>query len=174
VLSLTSLAGWEEAVLASLRGASGSLAQRDRQIERSGLYGEYPAIVRAYLDLFTDAESAPEALKRAAFLVWRAAVAPPDETGIADLPTGTSRAVIAELDARIRRGAIDAELTWMLAWYHGEAPHLYELFGATPGLLRFAGTQPRDAWRSAAVDREGMTQRGQMGRYWAALTAGTR
>jgi hypothetical protein len=173
VLSLTSLAGWEEAVLASIRGASGSLVERDRQIERSGLYGEYPAIVRAYVDLFTDAESSLEAVKRAAFLVWRGAVAPPDGTGIAELPVGTARAVIAELDARSRRGATDAELGWMLAWYHGEAAHLFELFGASPGLLRFAENQPRDAWRSAAVDREGMTRRGQMGRYWAALTAGT-
>jgi hypothetical protein len=173
VLGLTSLAGWEESVLASIRGASGSLVERDRQIERSGLYGEYPAIVRAYVDLFADAETAPEALKRAVFLVWRGAMAPPDETGIADLPGGTSRTVIAELEARIRRGATDAELGWMLAWYHGEAPHLFELFGATPELQRFAGNQPRDGWRSAAIDREGMNRRGQMGRYWAALAAGT-
>jgi hypothetical protein len=41
VLSLTSLAGWEEAVLASVAGATGSVDERDSQIERSGL--ERPA-----------------------------------------------------------------------------------------------------------------------------------
>ena len=45
MLSLASLAGWEDAVLASLRGATGTLEERDRQIERSGLFGEYPAIL---------------------------------------------------------------------------------------------------------------------------------
>ena len=67
MLSLTSLAGWEEAVLASLRGASGTLEERDRQIERSGLFGEYPAIVNAYVELFADADSATKDLKRAVF-----------------------------------------------------------------------------------------------------------
>jgi hypothetical protein len=173
VLSLTSLAGWEEAVLASIGGTSGSLLERDRQIERAGLYGEYPAIVRAYVDLFDDADSAAEAIKRAVFLVWRSAMAPPNETGIAALPDGTSRTVIEELDARIRRGAADAELAWMLAWYHGESGHVFELFGATPGLVRFAEAMPHDAWRSVPMDLGAMARRGQMGRYWAALAAGT-
>ena len=74
MLSLTSLAGWEDAVLASIAGAHGTIEERDRQVERSGVYGEYPAIVRAYEELFADAESAGEAIKRAIFLVWRGAV----------------------------------------------------------------------------------------------------
>jgi hypothetical protein len=173
VLSLSSLAGWEEAVLASIGGASGSLVERDRQIERSGLYGEYPAIVRAYIELVGDADSAAEAMKRAVFLVWRGAMAPPGDTGIAALPNGTSRTVIEELDARIRRGATDAELGWMLAWYHGDAPHVFELFGATPWLVRFAERERHDAWRSEALDLAGMARRGQLGRYWTALATGT-
>ncbi|MDB4898588.1 MAG: hypothetical protein JWN53_396, partial [Gemmatimonadetes bacterium] len=70
MLSLSSLAGWEEAVLASIRGTSGNAEERDRQIERSGMYGEYPAIVRAYIELFDDEASRLEATKRAVFLVW--------------------------------------------------------------------------------------------------------
>jgi hypothetical protein len=173
VLSLSSLAGWEDAVLASIRGASGSLIERDQQIERSGLYGEYPAIVRAYIELFADADSAAEAIKRAVFLVWRGAMAPPSDTGIAALPDGTSRVVIEELDVRVRRGATDDELAWMLAWYHGEGAHVFELFGATPTLLAFAGDRPHEAWRSARFTAATMERRGQLGRYWMDLAAGT-
>jgi hypothetical protein len=172
MLSLSSLAGWEDAVLASIAGATGTPAERDRQIERSGLYGEYPAIVRAYIELFADRESAPEAIKRAVFLVWRGAMAPPVSTGIAALPDGTSRVVIEELDARIRRAETDEELGWMLAWYEGQGRYVFELFGGTPRLFHFAEQVPQDAWRTAGIAPAAMAQRGQMGRYWAALSAG--
>jgi hypothetical protein len=172
MLSLSSLAGWEEAVLASIRGASGSLEERDRQIERSGLYGEYPAIVRAYLELRDDEESALEATKRAVFLVWRSAMAPPVETGIGSLPDGTSRAVIEQLDTLLRRGDDDDELAWMLAWYHGEGGHVLELFGATPRVTAFAAGTPRDAWRRAKITTASMQRRGQLGLYWSALAVG--
>jgi hypothetical protein len=172
VLSLSSLAGWEDAVLASIRGTSGSLEEQDRQIERSGLYGEYPAIVRAYVELFADPESAGEATKRAVFLVWRGAMAPPARTGIAALPDGTSRTVIEELDARIRRGVADDELAWMLAWYHGEGAYVFDLFGGTQRLVDFANRAPRDAWRSAGITPATMAHRGQMGWYWTTLAAG--
>ena len=169
MLSLTSLAGWEEAVLASLRGASGTLEQRDRQIERSGLFGEYPAILGAYVELFGDAESSSEALKRAVFLVWRAAMAPSTTTGIASLPEATARLVIAELDARIRHHGADEELAWMLGWYVAGGRFVFELYGATAALLDFADATPSDAWRSRPITEESMRQRGQMGHYWTTL-----
>jgi hypothetical protein len=172
MLSLSALAGWEEAVLASIRGASGSLEERDRQIERSGLYGEYPAIVRAYLELRDDEESALEATKRAVFLVWRGAMAPPVETGIGALPEGTSRAVIDQLDRVLRTGAADGELAWMLAWYYAAGEHVFDLFGATPRVAAFAAGTPRDAWRRAAITADSMRRRGQLGSYWGALAAG--
>jgi hypothetical protein len=176
VLSLSSLAGWEDAVLASIRGASGTPDEQDRQIERSGLYGEYPAIVRAYMELYTDPELAPEAVKRAVFLVWRGAMAPPSTTGIAALPDGTARAVIEDLDARVRRGETDAELAWMLAWYvaDGGGRFVFELYGGTPRLFHFAASSTPEAWRSAGITAAAMAQRGQLGRYWTELAADAR
>jgi hypothetical protein len=174
VLSLSSLAGWEDAVLASIRGASGTPEERDRQIERSGLYGEYPAIVRAYMELYADPALAPEAVKRAVFLVWRGAMAPPSTTGIAALPDGTARAVIEDLDARVRRGETDAELAWMLAWYATDGRFVFELYGGTPRLLAFADSIAPDAWRMAGITPAAMAQRGQLGRYWTELAADTR
>ncbi|MEP6618337.1 MAG: hypothetical protein ABJE47_03440 [bacterium] len=172
MLSLSSIAGWEEAIMASIGGAHGDAGERDRQIERSGLYGEYPAIVRAYEELFSDPDSAREALKRAVFLVWRSAVALPWDTGIAALPDGTMRAVIDELDARARREDTDDEQDWMLAWYHAQSPFLLELYGATPGLMRVVHSRTGNAWRTAGISGAVMQQRGQMGRYWSGLANG--
>lgn len=171
MLGLGSLSGWEDAVLASVSGATGTLEERDAQIERSGLYGEYPAIVSAYVEHFSDADSALEALKRAYFLVWRGAMAPPAESGIASLPDGTIRLVIDELDAWARRGATDAELRWMLGHYHGVGPTVLELYGASAPLIRLATATGGDAWRAAGLTPASMSGRGQLGRYWTALAA---
>jgi hypothetical protein len=169
MLSLSSLSGWEDAVLASVRGASGTLDERDAQIERSGLYGEYPAIVSAYVEHFADADSALEALRRAYFLVWRGAMATPADSGIASLPDGTIRHVIDELDAWGRRGAADTELRWMLGHYHAIGPSVLELYGASLPLIRVAAETGGDAWRAATITRASMAGRGQLGRYWTAL-----
>ena len=169
MLSLSSLSGWEDAVLASVRGATGTPDERDAQIERSGLYGEYPAIVSAYTEHFVDADSALEALKRAYFLVWRGAMATPADSGIASLPDGTIRLVIDELDAWGRRGAVDAELRWMLGHYHAVGPSVLELYGASLPLIRLAVETGGEAWRRAGITRASMAGRGQLGRYWTAL-----
>lgn len=169
MLGLGTLSGWEDAILASVRGATGTLDERDAQIERSGLYGEYPAIVSAYVEHFAYSESALEALKRAYFLVWRGAMAAPAESGIASLPEGTIRLVIDELDAWGRRGAADPELRWMLGHYHAVGPSVLDLYGASTPLVRLATVAGGDAWRAAGITRESMAGRGQLGRYWATL-----
>ena len=169
VLGLSTLAGWEDAVLASVRGASGTPEERDAQIERSGLYGEYPAIVNAYVEHFSDPDTALEALKRAYFLVWRGAMAAPAESGIASLPDGTIRNVIDELDAWGRRDVSDAELRWMLGHYHAAGPSVLELYGASLRLVRLAAEVGGDAWRTAGIDSTSMSGRGQLGRYWTTL-----
>jgi hypothetical protein len=169
MLGLGSLAGWEDAVLASVRGATGTPDERDAQIERSGLYGEYPAIVNAYVEHFSDAESALEALKRAYFLVWRGAMATPADSGIAPLPEGTIRLVIDELDAWARRGAADIELRWMLGHYHAVGPSVLDLYGASLPLVRIAAGTDGDAWRAAGITRASMAGRGQLGHYWTAM-----
>jgi hypothetical protein len=173
MLSLASLAGWEEAVLVSIAGATGTPDERDSQIERSGLYGEYPAILNAYIEHFSNPDTVLEALKRAYFLVWRSAMAPPSETGIASLPDGTIRVVIDELDAWARREAADDELRWMLGHYHGRGPSVLELYGGSPRLVRLAASATEDAWRRASPPTASMAGRGQMGRYWLALLTGS-
>ena len=171
MLSLSSLAGWEEAVLASIGAAAGSPESRYAQIERSGMFGEYPAIVNAYVELLDDEDSAPEALKRALFLVWRSAMFSPDATGIAALPESTSRVVMERLDDAVRAGRADDELAWMLAWYRASGEFALELLGATPRVLRWRADLAADAWTGAAISEASMRRRGQMGVYWRGLAA---
>lgn len=172
MLSLSSLAGWEDAVLASIAGASGTPEERYVQIERSGMYGEYPAILRAYAELFDDPACVVEAVKRAVFLVWRGAMASPDVTGLAALPESTSRDVIARLDDVIRHGLADDELAWMMAWYRAGGALLFDLLGGTPSVQRFGADRGPEAWRQAGITADRMRTRGQLGRYWTALAAG--
>ena len=174
MLSLSSLAGWEEAVLASIAGATGTPDERDAQIERSGLYGEYPAIVNAYIEHFSDPDTSLEALKRAYFLVWCSAMATPAETGIAPLPDGTIRVVIDELDAWARRDAADVELRWMLGHYHALGPSVLELYGASARLIRLAREAGATSWHEVPLTPGSMTGRGQMGRYWTELAERSR
>jgi len=171
MLSLSSLAGWEDAVLASIGGAAGAPEARYAQIERSGMFGEYPAIVNAYMELYDDPESALEAVKRTLFLVWRGAMFSPDVTGIAAMPESTSRVVMETLDDVIRSGRGDEELAWMLAWYRASGDVVLELLGATPRVMRWEHDRAPDAWRRAGISEQSMRRRGQMGAYWRALAA---
>jgi hypothetical protein len=96
-------------------------------------------------------------------------MAPSATTGIASLPDGTARAVVEELDARVRGDSTDGELAWMLAWYVAGGRFVLEVYGATARLLAFAESTSPDAWRSQTITDDSMRQRGQMGYYWTAL-----
>lgn len=156
-------------MLASIAAASGTVEERYRQIERSGMYGEYPAILSAYVELFDDEESSLEAVKRALFLVWRGAMFSPDVTGIAAIPDSTARTVLERLDATIRGDLADEELAWMLAWYRASGEFALELLGATPRVLRWASDVAPDAWRGIQRTSASMRRRGQLGVYWTEL-----
>lgn len=159
-------------MLASIAGASGTLEERDAQIDRSGFYGEYPAILDAYHALFDDPDAGLEALKRALFIAWYGGVAPPCLSAIRDVPERALRATMTELEMRLRHGASDVELRWMLAWYRGASPWLFEVYGGAAAVGDFVGEMPIDAWRSPRPEPGTLLNRGQMGQYWRALVQG--
>jgi hypothetical protein len=164
--SLEALAGWESAVLASVRGATGTIEERDRQITRSGMYAEYPVIVRCYLDLLADERASVEALKRAVFIVWLSTIEPSPYTGISEIPEGTAREVMQALDHRVRMGVLDDEFVLMLAWYQSILPAAFDLYGANPSMATSAVRH--DDWRQRFVAQQ-FTDRGQLGSYWRSL-----
>ena len=172
MLSLNALAGWELAVLGSIRGATGGIEERDAQITRSGIYAEYPAIFGAYLELVLDADDpaiVTEALKRGIFIAWYGLQALPVTSGVAELPESAIRRLMTALDDRMAAGEVDEELRLMLAWYARKFGYVFEHFGPVRGLESLtAGVTPAEV---AALAAEGARWpgRGQMGEYWSAL-----
>ena len=172
MLSLNALAGWEMAVLGSIRGATGGIEERDAQITRSGIYAEYPAIFGAYLELVLDADDAAivaEALKRGIFIAWYGFQALPVISAIAELPESAIRRLMVALDDRIAAGEADEELRVMLAWYARTFGYVFEHFGPVRGLEALIADVTQAQVAALTGEGERWTGRGQMGEYWAAL-----
>lgn len=171
-LSLSAIAHWEAAVLASIGGASGTPDERDAQITRSGMYAEYPAIIGAYFELFElagDTAVRLEALKRAVFLVWHSFLVPSVDSGVSELSETLVRDVMLGLDQYLAAGNGDDELQYMLAWYRDTFEYPFEYFGPVRTLDRFI----QDVASSEApriVARQSRPERGQLGAYWSAIS----
>ncbi len=175
MLSLAALANWEAAVLASIGGATGSVADQDGQITRSGMYAEYPAIFDTYLELISkpsgDAATALEALKRVVFLAWYAFKALPTLSGMAELPESAVRQAMSELERAIVAGRTDDELRRMLAWYRQDFGYVFDHFGPVRGLDAFIGEVVSDAMWHDHGNAARFSGRGQLGKYWTAALA---
>lgn len=159
MITLQDLAAWESRVAMLVARLDGDLEERDRALERSGLYAEYPAILSAYVELLDDEESGLEALKRATFIAWVSAVEPSFVTGIAELPEMTVRDVFERLEATCRDEAYDDELEGMLTTYRacGE-----------DSLLRYPGLAAIDTVSNRVPTpwTARMENRGLMGTWW--------
>src|SRR5919201_1684707 len=138
MITLRELASWEDRIADAVSRASGAMEERDRQLEQAGVYGEYPAIFAAYVALGS-AESADglEALRRATFLAWYAGVEPACFTGISELPEAQTRAVCEQLDEMCRAGTLDAQLAWMVPWYHSVFEYPFALYPGLKSLRAF-------------------------------------
>jgi hypothetical protein len=175
MLSLSALANWESAVLASIHGAQGTVEERDAQITRSGMYAEYPAIFSTYLEhlrMADDAAAVLEALKRLVFLIWYSFKEASVDSGIAELPESGVRAVLQELDAAIMGGRVDAELQWMLTWYYDEFGVVFDQLGPVRSLQPFIADLTTADVLAQRSNTARFAGRGQMGGYWAAVLAG--
>ena len=170
MITLPELAAWEDHIAGAVARAGGAPEQRDRQLEQAGVYGEYPAIFAAYLALATpESPDGVEALRRATFLAWYAGVEPACFTGISELPEAQTRAVCERLDAQFRAGAPDAQLAWMVPWYHSVFEYPFALYPGLASLRAFLARADHRAWERAGVTLAELRGRGQMGRYWSSL-----
>lgn len=171
-LTLDALANWEAAVLARIGGATGTPDERDAQITRSGLYAEYPAIIRAYAEVIgPQPETSLEVTKRTLFLIWHSFKALPVDSGISEVAESTVREVFANLEHTIANGKADDELRWMLVWYRHTFPEPFDTFGPVRSLDEFIG----DISTAEALDNlrdSSFVGRGQLGMYWSSLLAG--
>jgi hypothetical protein len=157
------------AVLASIRGATGTIEQRDAQITRSGMYAEYPAIIRGYIELESEDEAVRlESLKRALFLVWYSFTVASTESGISELAESVVREVMSWLERHVGHG--DDELRMMVAWYRDTFGYPFDFFGPVRGLDAWiSDTSSSDA--RAVLARSSWRDRGQLGLYWTSVLA---
>jgi hypothetical protein len=114
--------------------------------------------------------AAPEALKRAAFLVWYETAEPACFSGVRDLPGDAVRAALAGLDDAVADGAIDAELAAMLGYYWTLADYAFACGGPWPALGPALAVSDPDAWRADVPAPAEPWARGQMGAYWAGIS----
>jgi hypothetical protein len=169
MITLHDLAAWESRVAMIVAQAGGDPEERDRALERWGLYAEYPAILSGYLALLEDEGSRLEALKRAVFLVWYSAVEPPMLSGISELPESAVRAALEELERACREAAIDDEMRWMLAWYHSVGDLALLRTPGLPSVEALVAEEDPLAWEDAETGDGRMKERGLLGRYWSSL-----
>jgi len=99
--------------------------------------------------------------------MWYALTEPSCYTGIVILNSEAENRLLKVLDRRLKRDITDYELDWMLDYY-SNWDFVFERF------IEFKHLQDR-LKRSEKIDlpnqinREEMSQRGQMGRYWNSL-----
>lgn len=168
VITLRELASWERRLGEVVSRQQGSLEDRDHALLLRGVYADYAAIFASYVRLVSEDEAGLEALKRATFLAWYAAVEPACLTGVGELPESEVRFTLEALDRRCRESPMDAELRFMVPWYVRQAPFA---IARVPGLANVQALAATVADPLALLPREVgvFRERGLMGQYWAAL-----
>lgn len=127
--------------------------------ELQKIHHRYQEIHTAYIT-----HESLEALKRAVFLQWYAAIEPSYLSGIDLLDHNDEIRTIKRLDDLIRSNTLDAELTMMLDYYYRMADWYFDGFEHMEELKDFFR---RDQPTSLVKIESG--NRGQMGEYWSSL-----
>lgn len=142
---------------------------RDREnlYESLGVYAIWREIFGQYAALA--AEGDLEALKRAVFFVWAECSMARLITGLKDLDEGRVKEILGLADKLAAAGRLDAELEWMLSYYHVVEPSYLDRFDDL-GALKNASHEHPFLYRQRCLDVS-FEHRGQMGDYWKAEQA---
>lgn len=136
----------------------------DKELEE--IFVEYKSIHKKYAAL---ASHNIEALKRGLFIQWYALIEPSYLTGIANLDERAENKILQAVNDIIKTDRVDLELVWMLNYYSNwewvfERLEFYK--GFDPNIVNEQNNKLPDS-----IDKEKMSLRGQMGKYWNSLTA---
>jgi len=163
-MNIEDLANQELELLNQTLELVGTIEEKNDKVVYFGIGTKYQRIHEEYSRL---ANSELEALKRGLFIMWYALTEPSCYTGIVILNSEAENRLLKVLDRRLKRDITDYELDWMLDYY-SNWDFVFERF------IEFKHLQDR-LKRSEKIDlpnqinREEMSQRGQMGRYWNSL-----
>ncbi len=187
-LSLKQLAQEEERLLAIVKTVR-NLPEPDLRLNALDVFASYRQVHAAYADMLANPLNGAEALKRALFLQWTAALEPPFLTGIVS-PLGSAfaepdflaemvridrlleRKVLEELESVLANQRLDHEGTLMLGWYDSVWEFYFDPFPGLPHLARARVVKNPDIHLAAAMSEESLRGRGQMGEYFSEMLRG--
>ncbi len=169
-MTLDELALREANLIDRVEQARGGLAACQASLERDGVFRDYREVYGLYLRLLNEPGSAVEALKRSIFLAWYEVAEPAVFTGLSGLAPEGHAALLAGLDRLFGSDTADAELRWMLPWYHRVCDAVFAPLSAFTHLAAFLSSARADAFYSAAVTPQQFANRGAMGKYWCSIT----
>ena len=159
----------EQLLLSRVDQATGLMEEKHEQLLQRGVFGEYRKIYEEYVDLIESQAEGLEALKRATFLHWYQMAEPSCFSGLYALPENASRRVLGALERKIESEAMDAELRWMLPYYHEIAEWAFSSYSGLPNLKAFLGKVDRELLQKVDLRVEDFLNRGQMGDYWVSI-----
>lgn len=163
-MTLSELAKEEGRLLTEVRDITGSMEEKHAQMEQLGVFDAYARVHAAYADLAADGDT--EALKRALFLQWYAVSEPACFTGLFEMEPEAERRVLERLDHLAGADSLDAELQWMLPYYHAISDFHFDTSEGLPSLKRWLHEHARDHFPEERVRDATLDERGQMGMYW--------
>ena len=143
----------------------GSIEEKNDKVVYFGIGTKYQKIHQEYSRL---AKSELEALKRGLFITWYAMTEPSCYTGIVILDSNAENRILKILDRWLKSDIIDYELEWMIDYY-SNWNFVFERFTEFK-YLQERLTRNKKVELPSEIDREEMSKRGQMGRYWNSLT----
>ncbi len=134
--------------------------------EEVGVYAAWRDIFHQYARL---ARHDMEALKRAIYLCWTQHSQDPRLSGVKDLDERAICRVLEAADALAKADGLDAELRWMLSYYHLVEPSYLDRYEGLDDLKRVSGHDIL-LYRTECL-KGSFENRGHMGRYWKAKQA---
>lgn len=152
----------EHAIFNLVQTLKGTMEDVENQLESLDTAGKYRTIYQDYNSFFKSSNDL-EALKRIIFIQWFAVSEPFAFTGISELNVKLERDNITFLIDLIAKRLIDEEFKKMIAHYYSIS-NWY--FGADFKPSELAECIPEISGNSGLL----FIDRGQMGRYWNAIT----
>jgi len=164
VKNINDLASYELELLYKTLDFTGTIEEKNDKVVYFGICTEYKKIHQEYSKL---AKKNLEALKRGIFILWYALTEPSCYTGIGILDLAAEKHILRILDRRLKEKITDYELEWMLDYY-SNWDFVFESFKEFEYVQqRMKATEKTEL--PDRIDRNHMSTRGQMGRYWNSL-----
>ena len=157
----------EKQIFLRVEQNTGSVEEKDLQLQKSGVYSGYRKIYEAYVELIESKTEQIEALKRSTFLMWFEQSEPSCFTGISGLSEKASQKVLQSLEHRIESDTLDFELKWMLPYYISITEWMFAEHTNLPNIQKFLIEV--DYELKVELKLSDFINRGQMGEYWLSI-----